>query len=70
MRTIFHHQKPFQKEFNSIQSSLRILQNKPKEILSGSKEPSNLVGQNGNLYVRTEADGTKTTYIKENGKWL
>jgi len=43
------------------------LQNKPKEVLSGTGVPSNLKGQNGNLYVDKDA---KEIYLKENGKWI
>ena len=67
MRTIFRYQKPFQREFNNIQSSLRVLQNRPKEILNGTGVPSTLKGQEGNVYVDTDS---KTIYLKKNGQWL
>jgi len=66
MRTIFHYQKPLQKEFNNIHSTLKVLQNRPKEILSGIGTPSNLKGQEGSIYVNTD---TKAILIKKNGQW-
>ncbi len=71
MRTIFRYPKPFQKEFQNLQGSLRKIQNKPKQVHNGKGVPSNVTGQNGDLYIDKSGTGeNKDIYLKDNGQWV